>query len=643
MKKIFILLPFVLLAQLSFSQADRWQQRIKYNIDVSVDVNANLLTGKEKIEYWNNSPDTLKRVFLHLYWNAFQPGSSMDVRSRELGKLATTQDKKGNPVADWDKRVKDTIMKLKPDEIGYQRVKSILLNGKNQKIKAHETVLEVILDKPILPKSKSIFFVEFEAQVPLQVRRSGRDNAEGIRYSISQWYPKMSEYDRNGWNANPYIAREFYGVWGDYDVKITIDKNYLVAATGVLQNPNTIGMGYSVPGFRPPRPAGNTLTWNFAGNNIHDFVFTADPDYTHEWKQVRKDLTLHIIYQAKTPKEDSAWRNVLWMAERVLPFIEKKFGKYPWPVYSFIQGGDGGMEYPMATLMKEGSIGTAIHEWIHSWYQQLLGTNESLYPWMDEGFTKFAESQAMDYYLEHWANQSPFINDSTRTANNKKLAEDSVGIPSIHYESYKKYFALQKSPYEEPMSTHADHYNTNYAYSNASYYKAAVFLEQLGYIVGAKVRDSIMLVYYDRWKYKHPTPDDFIRVAENVSGMELDWYKEYWINSTKAIDYTVGNISSQDGKTQIALRRVGKMPMPVDVVLTFKDGSKELHYIPLDLMYGAKAAEDTMPRFVHEEWRWALPEYVFETSRPLRDLKSVEIDPSGRMADVDRRVLTIPD
>ena len=639
-------IPFFLLlfiANFSSAQSNRWQQKIKYNIDVNVDVNTNIITGKENIEYWNNSPDTLKRVFFHLYWNAFQPNSSMDVRSQELGKLATRQDKKGNPILDWDPRVKDTISKLKPNEIGYQRVKKITLNGKELQTKVHETVLEVILDKPILPKCKSTFVVDFEAQVPLQIRRAGRDNKEGIRYSMSQWYPKMSEYDQNGWNPNPYIAREFYGVWGDYDVKITIDKNYMVAATGVLQNPNAIGFGYSTPGLKPARSTGNTITWNFIGNNIHDFVFAADPDYVHEWKQIRKDLVVRIIYQPKNAKEDSAWKNVLWMAEKVLPFIEKKFGKYPWPVYSFIQGGDGGMEYPMATLMKDGSLGTAIHEWMHSWYQQLFGTNESLYPWMDEGFAEFAENQVTDYYLKNWANQSPYINDSIRAANNKALADEAIAVPKIHSDSYKAYYGLQKSPYEEPMTTHADYYNTNYAYSNASYRKGSVFLGQLGYIVGEKLRDSIMLAYYNQWKFKHPTPDDFIRIAEKVSGKELDWYKEYWVNSTKAIDYTVSNITEANGKLQVSLKRVGKMPMPIDVVLTFKDGSKELHYIPLNLMYGAKAAEDATPRFVHEEWRWTHPEYTFETTRSLKDLKSVEIDPTGRMADVDRRVLIIPD
>lgn len=642
MKHIISITLFLAAAISSFAQTDRWQQRIRYNIDVRLDVQTNILQGTENIDYWNNSPDSLKRVFFHLYWNAFQPGSSMDVRSRELGKIAVRQDRKGNPIYDWDRRVKDTISKLKPDEIGYQKVSRVVVNGRAQQLIVHETILEVVLDKPIAPKSKTSFTVSFEAQVPLQIRRAGRDNAEGIRYSIAQWYPKMSEYDVNGWNPNPYIAREFYGVWGDYDVKITIDKNYVVGATGVLKNADQVGFGYTTKLLHPAETA-TTRTWNFTGNNIHDFVWSADPDYKHISKTVREGLTIHVLYQPKNSGDDSAWRNVLWMAEKVLPFMEQKFGKYPWPSYSFLQGGDGGMEYAMATLVKDTSLGTAIHEWMHSWYQQLLGTNESLYPWMDEGFTTWAEDQVMDYYLHTWANQSPYINDKIRAENNRKMAENALGNPAIHFDSYKRYYALQKSPFDEPMITHSDHYNTNYAYTTNAYSRGSIFLEQLGYVVGAKVRDSIMIAYYNQWKFKHPTADDFIRLAEKVSGMELDWYKEYWVNTVKPIDYTVSNISGDDNRIQVTLKRAGKMPMPIDVLLTFKDGSKELHYIPLDLMYGMKPAEDNTPRVVHGEWRWVVPEYTFESSRPLKDLKSVEIDPSGRMADIDRRALVIPD
>lgn len=628
------------------AQPDRWQQRIKYNIDVNMNVATNQFTGTEKIEYTNNSPDTLKRIFFHLYWNAFQPNSSMDVRSRELGKTKLREDKNGNPVLDWDQRVKDRISKLSPTEQGYQNVKTVTINGKAQKLIQHETILEVVLDKPILPKSKTLLDVSFAAQVPVQIRRSGRDNTEGVRFSMSQWYPKVVEYDYQGWNANQYIAREFYGVWGDYDVKITIDKNYMIAATGVLQNPNQIGFGYSTPGLKTARVMGNTLTWNFVGNNIHDFVWAADPEFSHYTKKVRPDLTLHVFFKTKDATADSAWQNVLWAAEKALPYMEKRFGKYPWPQYSFIQGGDGGMEYAMATLLKGPGIGTVFHEWMHSWYQHLMGTNESLFAWMDEGFTSYAENEVMDYYNNNWATQSPFIRDAEKAAIKQKTIEENAALPAKQSGDYRGYYAVAKSPYEEPLTTHADHFNTNFGYSTAAYAKGSVFLSQLGYIIGDKVRDQVLLEYYNQWKFKHPNANDFVRIAEKVSGLTLQWYKEYWVYSTKTIDYGLGNINTDSsGKAIISVKRIGRMPMPVEVLITFRDGSKELHYIPLNMMYGAKAAEDATPRTVHEEWRWTHPDYQFSLNRKVYEIKSIEIDPSQRMADINRtnNKLEIPD
>jgi hypothetical protein len=611
MKKWCVVFLFLALCKISTAQPERWQQRISYAIDVSLNVNTNIANGTEKIDYYNNSPDTLRRIFFHTYWNAFQPNSSMDVRSRELGKILLGKDKDGKDVYDWDTRVKDRILNLKPNELGYQKVAYVKINGKPQKLKEHETILEVDLDKPILPKSKTTLDISFEAQVPVQIRRSGRDNADGVRYSMSQWYPKMVEYDYQGWNANPYIAREFYGVWGDYNVKITLDKNYLVAGSGTLQNANQIGFGYEAAGVKVVKPASSTLTWNFVATNVHDFMWAADPTYTMIKRQVKNGPLLYIVYRNLDSLQDR-FHKLADSVELAYPLMAKTFGPYPYKNYSFVQGGDGGMEYPMATLIKSAGIGTAVHEWLHSWYQGMMGTNESLYPWMDEGFTNYGSERILSELRQ------------------KKTFEQEA--------NYKAYYKLVSSGLEEPMSTHADHYNTNYAYSNAAYAKGAVFLSQLGYIVGDKVRDDILHEYYREWRFKHPNPNDFIRVAEKVSGLELQWYKEYWVYTTKTIDYAIDSLWDEGGKTKIRIRRRGYMPMPIDVQLTFKDGSKELHYMPLNLMYGEKPAEDaSVKRIVHEEWRWTHPTYVFETDHKIFDLFAVEIDPTERMADVDRR------
>ena len=633
MKKLVLSTLCMLILVISYAQPDRWQQRVKYTMDVKVDVNTNRFSGTQKLEYTNNSPDTLGKLFYHLYWNAFQPGSMMDMRSQRQGAMSGSRE--GAP--DWDQRVRDRIANLQPDEIGYQRVSDLKVNGRSQKMIEHETILEIVLDKPILPKSKATIELKFDAQVPLQVRRSGRDNAEGVRYSMSQWYPKLCEYDYEGWHPTPYVGREFYGVWGDYDVNITIDKTYIIASTGYLQNANQIGYGYESAGTKVTRPAGPTLTWHFIAPNVHDFMWAADPEYKHLTKTVRDGMVLHVFYKISKPhlqkifdalspnvksrykdvneyiaQYEAQWKNVLPEAARALPYMEQTFGPYAYKQYSFVHGGDGGMEYPMATLIKGPSMGTVIHEWMHSWYQMMLATNESLYPWMDEGFTTYAEERVTAWLANSKA--WPYAND------------------------YSNYYFLVRSGKEEPLSTHSDHYNTNFAYGIESYSKGAMFLEQLGYIVGAQVRDKILLQYYWQWRFKHPNATDFVVVAEKVSGMKLDWYKEFWIYSTKTIDYSIDSLWEEGGVSKIRLKNLGLVPMPIDVQLTFKDSTKEAHYIPMSLMFGSKPVEDSsIKRKDYPEWKWTNSTYVIETTRKLTDLKAVEIDPSQRMADVNRK------
>jgi hypothetical protein len=634
MKKFSVMLLFlslVLPVYMLHGQTGRWQQKVKYRMDIRMNVETNRFTGRQTIDYWNNSPDTLRVIFYHLYWNAFQPGSMMDERSQALGKKNVM----GRP--DWDNRVRDRIAKLKPDEIGYQKVNSLRMNGRPQKTELFETILKVIPDKPVLPGTKVTLEMEFEAQVPVQVRRSGRDNSEGVRFSMSQWYPKLCEYDYEGWHPTPYVAREFYGVWGDFEVNITIDKKYIIGGTGYLQNPQEIGFGYETPGTPLNRPSGNTLTWKFVAPNVHDFVWAADPDYKHLTKKVRDGLVLHAFYKidkarlgsqyASMPERvrkqlteeqyinnyRTEWDSVLELAAKALPFIDKTFGKYPYRQYSFIQGGDGGMEYPMATLLKGAGQGVVIHEWMHSWYQMILGTNESLYAWMDEGFTSYAESRVNNY-----------------------LSGGKDTYP--HQGAFDSYIMLAKSEINEPLTTHADQYGTNTAYSINAYSKGEVFLEQLGYIVGAGTRDRILLEYFRRWSFKHPNVADFIRVAEDVSGIQLDWYRTFFVNTSKTIDYAVDSLWEEGGKMKVRLRNNGAMPMPVDVELVFRDGSREIAYIPQYLMFGIKQNEQPeIRRTVCEPWKWTHPVYTFELNRRLLDLKSLEIDPGRRTADMERK------
>lgn len=602
-----LLVVVVMLVQPALAQPGRWQQRIQYVMDVDVDTLSNQFNGTQKITYTNNSNDTLGRIFMHLYWNAFKPGSEMDVHSRSTENIIVGKDTANKPVTDFDKRFQVRVADLAADEQGWCHVKSVMVNGKALRLQEHETILEITLDKPLAPKQSLVMNTVFNCRVPKMSRRSGRDSKQNIRYSIGQWYPKVVEYDEEGWHADPYVAREFYGVWGDFDVTIRIDSSYKLGGTGILVNAAQIGWGYDKEGT-PLKPIATAKrAWHFVGKNIHDFVWAADAGYQHISRKVSNNRMLHIIYKTEPEK----WKAVADTAVLALPFIEKTFGAYPYPQYSFIHAGGGATEYPMATLMNTPSVTTALHEWMHSWYQGMMGTNENLYAWMDEGFTTYAETRTTAWLRK------------------------SAGF--VYEPLYKRYYSLAASKFDEPMCTHANFFATNYAYNNNSYFKGAVLLEQLGYIVGAPVRDKILLNYYKQWRFKHPNPNDFIRVAETTSGMELDWYKEYWVNTTKSIDYSIDSVWINGSTTQVRVKRLGDMPMPLDVLISFKDGSNELHYVPLDMMYGKKAAETAEPRTVYAAQPWTHREILIGTTRKLTDIISIEIDPSLRMADTDRK------
>ncbi|GGF51028.1 peptidase M1 [Echinicola rosea] len=591
------------------AQTTRWQQAVNYEMDVEMDVERNQYEGQQTLEYTNNSPDTLSRVFYHLYFNAFQPNSMMDVRSRTI--------------ADADRRVQDRISNLTPEEIGYLKVNSLKMDGKKVDYEHVGTILEVSLDEPILPNSTVEFSMDFEGQVPLQIRRSGRDNKEGVRYSMSQWYPKMANYDDQGWHANPYIGREFYGIWGDFDVKITIDKSYILGGTGYLQNPEEIGYGYEEEGQKVKRPRGKTLTWHFKAPQVHDFMWAADPKYTHDKIQMDNGITIHHLY-IKNSKTEGNWEKLKEYSPKSMAFLSEHFGQYPYKQYSIIQGGDGGMEYPMSTLITgerslPSLVGVTVHEMAHSWFQGVLATNEALYPWMDEGFTTYATNLTMANIF----------------------SEEPSDFPQRG--AYAGYERLAKSGREEPMTTHSDHYHTNYAYGSAAYSKGAVFISQLGYIIGEENRDRAMLNYFNDWKFKHPKTNDIIREMERQSGLELDWYKEYWVYSTKSIDYAVKSVEAAGDGTKITLQRDGLMPMPIDLVITYEDGSQETVYLPLVIQRGNKPEEEGMPkRILTQRWPWTNITKEVTIERPFSQIQKVEIDPSKRMADIDRENNVFP-
>ncbi|MEZ2413691.1 M1 family metallopeptidase [Muriicola sp. E247] len=596
----------VFLAGVSYAQGNHsyWQQAVDYTMEVNMDVETYRYTGTQSLVYTNNSPDTLNRVFYHMYFNAFQPGSEMDIRLQTI--------------ADPDKRMteddKSRIASLSPDEIGYLRASSLAQDGKPVSYQLEGTVLVVDLDHPILPNTSSTFEMDFEGQVPLQIRRSGRNNKEGVALSMSQWYPKLAEYDFEGWHADPYIAREFHGIWGDFDVKITLDKDYTIGGTGYLQNPDEIGHGYQSPETKVKKVKGKNLTWHFKAPKVHDFMWAADPDYIHDTYRMENGPVLHFFYKDKAEILEN-WKNLQPKTAQAMKFFNENIGPYPYEQYSVVQGGDGGMEYAMSTLITgerkfESLVGVMVHELAHSWFQHILATNEAKHEWMDEGFTSFISSLCMNTVMNR-QNPNPFQG------------------------SYDGYYSLVQSGKEQPQSTHADRFEFNVAYGRSAYSKGAVFLAQLGYIIGQDKLMATLKKYYADFKFKHPTPNDIKRTAEKISGMELDWYLTDWTQTTNTIDYGIKAVNEAGTGTEVILERIGLMPMPLDILVVYNDGTQETFYIPLRMMRGEKENPyGQVKRTVLEDWPWAYPDYRFELSKPVSSIKAVVIDPSQLMADI---------
>ena len=577
-----------------------WQQKVDYKITADLDTLKNQYKGKIKLTYYNHSKDTLNKAYFHLYWNAFQPGSAMDWRNRWLE----------DPDRELDKR----IQALKPDEIGFVKIHRLEQNEKPVTYTIVGTVMEVNLDKPLLPGESTVFDIDYLTQIPLLLRRSGRDNKEGIDYSMAQWYPQIAEYDLQGWHTDPYIGREFYNVWGDFDVQLKVPENYMVAATGDLVNAEEIGKGYSGTKTSKTNSEGK-ITWHFKAKNVHDFVWAADPDYIHDVIDGPDGVKLHFFYQ-NDPSIIENWKKLQPVVVKTMAFYNEKIGKYPYKKYNIIQAGDGGMEYAMGTFVYGNKPynslrGTVQHELGHAWFQFTLATNEAQYPWMDEGFTSYIQDLANVYV-------------------NGKIS------PNPFSRSYSGYRYLVKMGKDEPLSTFADHYHTNLAYWIGAYDKGKMVLSQLGYIMGFDKLDETLKEYYSNWKMKHPQPDDFFKIAQKVSGMDLRVFKNDWIETTHHTDYAIEEVKESDGKTVITIKRLEDMVMPLDIVVKYKDGSQESFYIPLDVVRGQKANPfPEMKRNILPVWKWAIPQYTFAINKKKSEIDYIVIDPLGFMADIN--------
>ena len=595
--------PFVFfflgLIMFQSAKSQYWQQAVDYTMEVALDHKSATYSGVQKIVYTNNSPETLNKVFYHLYFNAFKPGSEMAVRQKNS--------------ADKNTRFKVSIDSLTPKQEGYLRVSGLTQNGVLLNPIDSETILEVPLHASIAPGGSAIFELAFEGHVPDVIRRAGKNSREGIAFSMAQWYPKIAEYDREGWNADPYTGREFHGVWGNFDVKITLNKDFMVAASGYLQNAETIGKGYS--DRKRAKTKKGKITWHYIAPMVHDFTWAADVDYIHDTYPGPNDVDLHFFYK-NDPEIIENWKRLQPHTAELMEYYNSKVGQYPYKQYSVVQGGDGGMEYAMLTLITGGRnygslFGVTAHELAHSWFQHVLATNETKHEWMDEGFTSFISSLAENEILNQ----------------NKDFPLEG---------SYRGYYALAASGGEMPQSTNANRYYHNYAYERTAYSKGAVFLGQLSYIVGKEKVFEILQTYYNEWKFKHPLPNDLRRIAERISGIQLQWFLTDWTQTTNTINYSIDAVEEAMAGTTIRLKRKEVMPMPLEILIQYKNGEIELHYIPISLMRGEKENPYGLEWKIQPDWTWANLDYSFTIDKEKNQIEAIVIDPSNLMADIDK-------
>ncbi len=605
MNKGFYLLIALVFGIFSAQQGPYYQQYAKYKMNIDVDAAHYTYSGSQSINYTNNPPDEFNVVYFNLYWNAFKPGSMMDQRVQNQGKNGDSRLQRGGV---------SRLASIPKDQEGAQNIHWIKQNGKDLKFEIQGTIMKVYLANTIRPNSSTTFTMEWDANIPMQIRRAGRNNAEGIEMTMTQWYPKIAEYDYDGWATFDYVGREFHAPFADFDVTIHIDKDYVIGAGGTLANPSEV-KGYDADANIKADDQ-NKATWKWSAKNMLDFAWAADRDYTVDSFSVLDGPKVYYVYQ----KSDKTkyWEESKPYIIKYFQLMNTHFGKYVYPSYSFIQGGDGGMEYGMCTMILgeatslQGLLGLMAHEGSHSWFQQMLATNESMRPWMDEGFTSYAETWVM-----------------------YQLFPPTKPQPNPFVGTIDSYVRFTKSGLEEPAVWLGDHHDNGTAYSFATYVKGELYLVELGYIMGEQNLSKTMLEYYNQWKLKHPTDRDFLHIAQEVSGMDLKWFHHYWINTVKTIDYAVKKVDYGTDSTTITLENKGGVPMPIDFSILLKDNTTVNYQIPTNLTHTWKSKDIYGTFQTLNYWPWTQKEYTFTIPYSKAQMSALGIDFSQRLADVN--------
>ena len=548
-----------------------WQQRADYVIKATLDTAARRLSGKVTIRYSNNSPDTLARIWLQLDQNLFRKGS--------VGSYLNPQESRfGGANFDGGFEIPMVLATLEPP-----RGRPAPARPAAAKTRVDDTMMEVVLPFPLAPGRVATLALDFAFNIPDHgADRMGRD---GALYEMAQWYPRVCVYDDvNGWNTLQYLGQgEFYLEYGDFEYDVTVPAGYIVAGTGMIQNPlevltatqrarlaaavrsdtvvRIVTEAELQSGAARPRRDG-MLTWRFKAQNVRDVAWAASPEYL--WDATGWEGILAQAYYRPSAKE--LWHEAAKMSQYSIKEYSGRWLRYPYPQISAVEGPVSGMEYPMVAMeakdeTREGLYSVVTHEIGHMWYPMIVGSDERRYPWMDEGFNTF---------INIFSEEGYFTRDDTRRRRGEGM------------------FVLMndQAPTAQPIMTYANRFRTDGNLGALAYIKPAMGLYVLrNKVLGAEVFDAAFSEYTRRWAFKHPQPADFFRTIEDVTGQDLDWFWRGWFYTTAALDQAVESVTQRAGQVSVVIRNGGQLALPVELTLTYGDGTAEVRRFPVEIWY----------------------------------------------------------
>jgi hypothetical protein len=573
---------------------DYWQQNVDYRIDVSLDPTTQLLTGSETIHYTNNSPHALSTLWLKLDANLCHPDS--EARVLEVPPLLF-----GDSVFDF----------TCSDGSGIS-LDRVAAGDRELEHEVMGTIARVDLPHPVPPGGRTE--IEIDWRMTLPEYGYGRMGRDGTLYQVAQWYPRVAVFDDvSGWNLTPFLgAGEFYQEYGNFQVALTVPDNFVVTATGTIQNPDAVLTdeqqarlaqadgsedavavitGSEARSNRDRRASGSK-TWRFAAENVRDFAFAMAPDF--RWDASSYDgIRIQTFYRP----EATLWEEANRMSWVTIQHFSERLYPYPWPHATTVEGPNDGMEYPMLTFVptettREGLYWVLTHEFGHEWYPMIVNTNERLHPWMDEGFNTFIDIESVEVYFEG----EPYADAISRQP--LELWADH-SIPGA----------------EQAMALSPDQQHDLFW---AAYFKPALMLHTLQYeILGKERFDRAFSEYTHAWAFKHPTPADFFRFMEDASGMDLDWFWRGWVYSTARLDQAIDGVeTTDDGVTEIRLESRGDIVMPAELRIEYGDGTSQTLKLPVEM--------------------WKLgPEYTYRVPAG-REVTGAQLDPREVYPDDDR-------